>query len=130
MAAEENKAVVRRELEEIFNRTGNLDVADEIYARDYIGHQPAPDDIQGVEGAKQFAAIFRRALAHEKAAEIIAEYGTSERAEYIRKQRTVPNGLAGKNSEFAQSELIAGLAELVGELLAEREAAAQKKSKK
>ncbi len=50
MAAEENKAVVRRELEEIFNHTGNLDVADEIYARDYIGHQPAPDDIRGVGG--------------------------------------------------------------------------------
>ncbi len=62
MAAEENKAVVRRELEEIFNHTGNLDVADEIYARDYLGHQPAPDDIQGVEGAKHFAVIFRRAF--------------------------------------------------------------------
>ncbi len=62
MAAEENKAVVRRELEEIFNHTGNLDAADEVYTPDYIGHQPAPDDIQGVEGAKQFAAIFRRAF--------------------------------------------------------------------
>ena len=30
MSAEENKAVVRREMEELFNHTGNLDVADEI----------------------------------------------------------------------------------------------------
>ncbi len=35
MSAEENKAIVRREAEEIFSQ-GNLDAADEIYAPDYV----------------------------------------------------------------------------------------------
>jgi hypothetical protein len=39
MSAEENKAIARREMEELFNHTGNLDVADEIYAPDYVGHE-------------------------------------------------------------------------------------------
>jgi predicted SnoaL-like aldol condensation-catalyzing enzyme len=60
--SEENKSVVRREFEEMFNRGGNLDAADEIYAPDYVGHEPAFGDAQGVEGAKQFAADFRQAF--------------------------------------------------------------------
>ena len=41
---EENKALVRRELEEIFNE-GKLDLADELLASDYVVHdsaQPEP----------------------------------------------------------------------------------------
>jgi steroid delta-isomerase-like uncharacterized protein len=60
--SEENKSVVRQEFEEMFNRGGNLDAADEIYAPDYVGHEPAFGDAQGVEGAKQFAADFRQAF--------------------------------------------------------------------
>jgi steroid delta-isomerase-like uncharacterized protein len=62
MSAEENKAVVRREIEELFNHTGNLDAADEIYAPDYVGHEPAFGDVRGVEGAKEFAADMRQAF--------------------------------------------------------------------
>jgi steroid delta-isomerase-like uncharacterized protein len=62
MSVEENKAVVRREFEEIFNHTGNLDAAEEIYAPNYVGHEPAFGDIQGVESAKQFAARYREAF--------------------------------------------------------------------
>jgi len=36
MSTEENKALARREIEEIFSANGNLDAADEIYAPDYI----------------------------------------------------------------------------------------------
>jgi predicted ester cyclase len=48
MAAEENKAVVRREQEELWNHTGDLDAAEELFAA-----------VQA-EPAKQEAANFRR----------------------------------------------------------------------
>jgi predicted ester cyclase len=48
MSIEENKAVVRREQEELWNHTGNLDVAEELFAADYV------------EAAKQEAADFRQ----------------------------------------------------------------------
>jgi predicted ester cyclase len=43
--------------EEIFNG-GNLDLADELYASDYVLHDPSlPEDLIGPEGIKQYAAI-------------------------------------------------------------------------
>jgi hypothetical protein len=54
--SEENKAIVRRQEEEFFTQ-GNLDVADEIYTPNYVGHDPSnPEDIRGLEAAKQAAA--------------------------------------------------------------------------
>ncbi len=48
MSAEENKALVRREQQELWNHTGNLDVADELYAT------------EEAEAARQEAADYRR----------------------------------------------------------------------
>ncbi len=62
MSVEENKAVTRREIEEIFNQGGNLNAAEEIYAPNYVGHEPTFGDVHGVEGAKQFAASYRQAF--------------------------------------------------------------------
>jgi steroid delta-isomerase-like uncharacterized protein len=63
MSTEENKAVARRELEEIFAAKGNLDAAEEIYAPDYVSHQPAGgEDLHGPEAIKQFAAGVREAF--------------------------------------------------------------------
>jgi steroid delta-isomerase-like uncharacterized protein len=62
MSAEENKAVVRREMQELFSRGGDLDAAEEIYASDYVGHEPTTGDIQGIEAVKQFAATYREAF--------------------------------------------------------------------
>jgi predicted ester cyclase len=60
--SEVNKAVVRRQEEELFTR-GNLDAADEIYAPNYVGHDPSnPEDIQGLEAAKQAASDYRKAF--------------------------------------------------------------------
>lgn len=57
MSAEENKAVSRRVAEEVFNG-GNLDLADELYAPDYVLHEPSlPEDLHGPEGIKQYAEM-------------------------------------------------------------------------
>jgi steroid delta-isomerase-like uncharacterized protein len=62
MSAEENKAVVRRVIEEMFNE-GNLDAAYELIAPDYVQHDPAmPEEARGPEGYKEFAAAYRTAF--------------------------------------------------------------------
>ncbi len=48
MSAEENKALVRREQEELWNHTGNLDAAEDLFAPEQA------------EAARQEAADFRR----------------------------------------------------------------------
>ncbi len=59
--SEENKALARR-WADIFAQ-GNLDLVDEIYAPDYVGHDPTlPEDIRGVEAARQYAAMYRSAF--------------------------------------------------------------------
>ena len=61
MMSEENKALARRFLEEAFNE-GNLGVADEIVASDYVLHDPAsPEEIRGPEGIKGFVQMYRSA---------------------------------------------------------------------
>lgn len=62
MSAEENKVIIRRTFEEIFNQ-GDLDVADEILSPNYVGHDPAlPEDMHGPESFKQFVAQMRSAF--------------------------------------------------------------------
>ena len=62
MSAEENKALARRVIEEMFNK-GNLDVADELIAQDYVDHDQAmPEDIHGPEGFKDYVSMYRSAF--------------------------------------------------------------------
>ena len=62
MSAEENKALTRRVMEEMFNK-GNLDVADELLAPDFVVHDPAmPEDVRGPEGFKEYVGAFRSAF--------------------------------------------------------------------
>jgi steroid delta-isomerase-like uncharacterized protein len=57
VSAEENRAVSRRVAEEVFNG-GNVDLADELYAPDYVLHDPSlPEDLHGPEGIKRYAAM-------------------------------------------------------------------------
>jgi steroid delta-isomerase-like uncharacterized protein len=59
--SEENKALVRRELEEIFNE-GKLDLADELLSPDYVVHDSAlPEPVRGIEGFKQLRASYHSA---------------------------------------------------------------------
>jgi serine phosphatase RsbU (regulator of sigma subunit) len=59
MSAEQNMALVGRLFEEVLNR-GNLDVADELLAPDFVDHDILPGEEVGVEG-------FKRAVAEERA---------------------------------------------------------------
>jgi steroid delta-isomerase-like uncharacterized protein len=60
--SEENKAVVRREMEELFNHTGNLDAVEDVIGPDYVSYEPLSGETRGIEGARQFAATFREAF--------------------------------------------------------------------
>ncbi len=57
MPTEENKAIIRRRVEEIWN-SGNLTTADELIATDYASNGQAI----GREGFKQFVASVRTAF--------------------------------------------------------------------
>ena len=60
--SEENKAVVRRLFEELWNK-GNLSVADEIFAPNYTHHDPStPDFERGPESEKKRATLYRTAF--------------------------------------------------------------------
>ena len=59
--SEQNKALARR-WADIFAQ-GNLDLVDEIYAPDYVSHDPTmPEDIRGVEGARDFYSMYLSAF--------------------------------------------------------------------
>src|SRR3954452_4558605 len=54
MSAEDNKAIARRSWEVV--NQANLDALDEVYATDFVGHEP-DEDIHGSEGVKQFVDV-------------------------------------------------------------------------
>ena len=62
MSAEQNKAVARRVVEELFNQGGNLDVADELFTSDYECYVAGFEDLHGAEAVKHFAATERQAI--------------------------------------------------------------------
>ena len=51
MSLEENKAFVRRQIDELWNR-GNLDAAEECFTADFVSHNPGPEEVRGPEGFK------------------------------------------------------------------------------
>jgi steroid delta-isomerase-like uncharacterized protein len=64
MSAEQNKAIVRRWFKDVFEK-GNLALANEIFAVDYIDHDPgAPPGgwPHGPEGAKAIVGTYRGAF--------------------------------------------------------------------
>lgn len=62
MSTEVNKALVRRFYDEVWNK-GNVDVAYEVFADDYVRHDLRPTDpVPGPEGQKKIASDFRAAF--------------------------------------------------------------------
>ncbi|HHW51167.1 MAG TPA: ester cyclase [Pseudoclavibacter sp.] len=67
MSTEQNKALVRRMVEEFFNQ-GNIGQADEFLAHDFVEHEELPPGIpSGREGVKQLTAMMRSAFPDFKA---------------------------------------------------------------
>jgi hypothetical protein len=53
MPTEDNKAIVRREVEELYNPDGDLDAVEEIFAPNYVLHDPSvPEEGRGPEAAR------------------------------------------------------------------------------
>jgi predicted ester cyclase len=66
MTTEENKAVVRRFNDEVWN-TGNLAIIDELFATTWVGHDLPPGLAPGREGLKQMVGAFRAAFSDIRA---------------------------------------------------------------
>jgi predicted SnoaL-like aldol condensation-catalyzing enzyme len=60
MSLEENKAIVRRVIEEILNQ-GNVSVIDEVFAPAFVDRS-SPDQLPGPEGVKAFVSSVRSRL--------------------------------------------------------------------
>ncbi len=73
MVAEENKALVRRFVEEFWNE-GNMSAADELMAIDAEIHMPTGEMVN-LDGLKRFASTFRRSFPdwHSTFEELVAE---------------------------------------------------------
>jgi len=74
VSAEENKAVVRRLVEEVYN-DNDLDLIDELVAQDYVNHAAVPKHQHGTEGFKHVNRWARAAFsdAHFTIEDMIAE---------------------------------------------------------
>src|SRR5581483_10978956 len=61
MSTEQNRAVVRRWVEEVINKQ-NLDVIEDVHTANYINHHLPPGIPQGPEGERIFSAMFFQAF--------------------------------------------------------------------
>ena len=59
MGTEDNEAIARRELEELWIG-GHLALVDELYAPDVVDHHPLPGQVPGREGVRQAIALINR----------------------------------------------------------------------
>jgi steroid delta-isomerase-like uncharacterized protein len=64
MGADENKALARTALEEIWSARGSV-AAEDVYAREFVSHQhshPTVSDLRGIEALKAFVAELQEAF--------------------------------------------------------------------
>ncbi len=74
MSIEENKAIVRRFVEEVWNK-GDLTVIDDLFATNYVNHDPNRPEVLDPESYKQWVVISRTGFPdlHVTIEEMIAE---------------------------------------------------------
>lgn len=61
MSTEQNKSIVRRWIEEGWNNH-NLSVIDEVYAADFVQHEPAPQAVNSREALKAYVGAYLTAF--------------------------------------------------------------------
>ncbi len=61
MSSEQNKAIVRRYLEEFWGK-GNQSVAGELLDKSILDHNPLPNQAQGIQGQRQALQLFHSAF--------------------------------------------------------------------
>ena len=61
MSVEENKAVTRRAVKELWNQ-GNMALLDELWAPNYVNHDPTNSEVRDLEGFKQWVITARSAF--------------------------------------------------------------------
>ena len=61
MSTEENKAIVRRFVDEVQSK-GNIDAIDELCSPEFVNHSAPPGVPSDCEGVKQVTAMFRQAF--------------------------------------------------------------------
>ncbi|WP_306058311.1 ester cyclase [Natronococcus wangiae] len=60
--AGQNEELARRDIEEVWNE-GNYDLIDDLYAEDFVHHDPAyPGEIRGPDGQKEYVRMYRTTL--------------------------------------------------------------------
>jgi len=74
MSVEENRAMARRLVEEFVNK-GNLAIADETFATNFVNHSPAAGITLDRQGIKQYITMLRSAFPdfHDTIEHLIAE---------------------------------------------------------
>ena len=74
MSTEQNKALVKRAWDEVFNQK-KLTVVDELWSSDYIYHGPQGQELRGPESLKQFISHYLEAFPdlHIEIEDLIAE---------------------------------------------------------
>ena len=61
MSTEQNKSIVRRWVEEGWNK-GNMAIVDQIYAPNFTQHEPAPETIKNSEALKHYVNAYLTAF--------------------------------------------------------------------
>ena len=61
--SENNKAKVRQFYEEVVQK-GNMSLLEEFVAKDFLDHQPAPGQLPGVAGVRQFFTSVQAAISN------------------------------------------------------------------
>ena len=61
MSAEQNKSIVHRWIEEGWNK-GNLAIVDQVYAPNFVQHEPPPETVNSSEALKQYVGAYLTAI--------------------------------------------------------------------